>query len=180
MTVEEEIARQALQYVENFFGGFTGEEKAVLPKILKSHDVRWMVTYEGSTLGIYPQTRADLERSVEYNNMGLPSFPGFTISEDEIPDGAPVAITASGSCLFYSSNYTANMFAFSVLPGCSLAVVDHFHEVIVSSSGDKLEYHVDLAFILGIDQGEQWDHVKLRLHELLNHTMGVWKILHES
>ena len=66
------------------------------------------------------------------------------------------------------------MFAFCVSPDSSFTVVDHLHEV-VDTSGNKFTYTVDLAFILGLDKGEQWSSVEPRLSELLDYSMGVWK-----
>ena len=177
--VTEAIAKDALQLVKEFFDGIPGPERDALPKVLKSPG-SWVASYEGSTLGVFFLTRAELQRATEYQNRGWQTFPGFIISEDQKPAKAPVAVAIGGSCNFFASNHTTNMFAFSVKPGASFTVVDHFHEIKDSSSGEEFKYHVDLAFILGIDQGEQRDRVKLRLHELLKHTMGVWKTLHES
>jgi len=66
------------------------------------------------------------------------------------------------------------MFAFCVKPGASFTVVDHFQE-IRDSSGMEFKYQVDLSFVLGIHHEEDWESVKTRLVELLDHSLNVWR-----
>ena len=66
------------------------------------------------------------------------------------------------------------MFAFCVKPGASFTVVDHFQE-IRDVSGKEFKYKVDLAFVIGISNGETWESVKKKLEELLKHSINVWR-----
>lgn len=169
----KKIASDAIKLVEDFFARLSNEEKAALPPVLKTIG-KWMATYDNSTLGIFFLNNPSLKRVVEYQNKGWHPFPGFLISEDQKPANSPVAIAISGSCNFFSSNRTSNMFAFCVRSGASFTVVDHFQE-IRDSSGQEFRYQVDLAFVLGILPGEDWPSVESRLTELLNHSLNIWR-----
>jgi len=135
-----------------------------------------MAQYDDATIGIFFLTKSELQRATNYQNRGFPAFPGFVVSESRKPASVPVAVDIGGSCNVFSSNHTTNMYAFSVKPGASFTVVDHFQE-IRDSSGEEFKYPIDLAFVLAISQKEQWPDVEGRLSELLNHTMSVWRKL---
>ena len=169
-----ELARQALQYVEIFINDLVKKGKTYLPEILRSYG-RWIANYTGSILGIYFLKKDELKRATEYQNKGLSPFPGFLISEDLKPLSDASAIMISGTCDYFASNRTFNMWAFTVKPGASFTVVDHFHEVKDSSTGQEFKFHVDLAFILGFNQEENWADLEPRLFKLLSHTVEVWK-----
>ena len=171
-----ELARQALQYVEIFINDLVQEGETYLPKILRSYG-RWIANYTGSVLGIYFLSKAELKRVAKNQNKSLQPFPGFLISEDLKPTNDASAILISGTCNYFASNRTLNMWAFTVKPGASFAVVDHFHEVKDSSSGREFKFRVDLAFVLGFNQEEHWADLEPRLSELLSHTVDVWKKL---
>jgi hypothetical protein len=167
------IASNAIKLVAGFFAGVKHGDRPSLPPVLKTPG-RWIASYDNSTLGIFFLNEGALQRVTEYQNRGWPPFPGFLISDDQRPEGSPVAITISGSCNFFSSNRTSNMFAFCVKPGASFTVVDHFQE-IRDSSGMEFKYQVDLSFVLGIHHEEDWESVKTRLVELLDHSLNVWR-----
>ena len=171
----QEIARHAIQFVERFFGNLTEVERDLVPSVLRASGT-WMANYDESMLGMFFLNETEQQRATENQSEGWPAFPGFITSEGKKNTDAPVAFSVSGSCNFFSSNHTTNNFAFRVSPGSSFAVVDHFHEVR-DSSGREFKYRVDLAFVLGIRQGEQWAGVECRLSELLNHSMSVWRSL---
>ena len=116
----------------------------------------------------------ELKRVTEYQNNGWPPFPGFLISDEKRPQRSPVAVAISGSCNFFSSNRTSNMFAFCVKPGASFTVIDHFQE-IKDVSGQEFKYKVDLAFIIGIAHEESWESIQKRLLELFKHSLNVWR-----
>lgn len=169
------IAKKTLDYVSQFFSGLKEEEKHHLPAILKSPG-RWIANYQGLALGIFFLNEAALKRVSAYQNKGYPAFPGFMFSEDQKPANVTVAVAMGGSCNFFSSNHTSNVIAFIVQAGSSFTVVDHFHE-IKDSSGEEFKYQIDLAFVLGIHEGEQWDDLEPRITELLNHSISVWRKL---
>jgi hypothetical protein len=171
----KEIVPKAIDHVKGFFDSLGVEESKSLPPILKKTGT-WMAQYDQATIGIFFLTKPELERATNNQNKGYPAFPGFIVSVDNRPAGAPVAVDISGSCNFFSSNHTTNMYAFSVEPGASFTVIDHFQE-IRDSSGEEFRYRVDLAFVIGIHQGEGWQKAEKRLSELLNHTMEVWRKL---
>ena len=161
------IPLNAIKFVTKFFADLDKNQREYLPPILKSPG-RWTATYDNTTLGIFFLNKSAIKRVTEYQNNGWQAFPGFLINEKQKPPGAPVAIMIGGSCNYFSSNHTSNIFAFCVQPGASFTVIDHFHE-IRDSSGKEFKYRVDLAYVLGIHEGEQWLSVETRLHELLNH-----------
>jgi hypothetical protein len=171
-----ELARQAIQYVQTFIDNLVQEGQTYLPKCLKTYG-RWMANYTGYVLGIYFLSKEELKRVVEHQNKGLPPFPGFLISEELKPPNDDTAILTDGTCNYYASNRTVNMWAFTVKPGASFTVVDHFHEIKDSSSGHEFKFRVDLAFILGLQKKERWADIEPRLAELLSHTVVVWKKL---
>jgi len=161
-------ANKAIQFVESFFKKLDDQEKDILPSIFKSK-YDWMATFDDTTLGIFLLTIDARKRIKEYMRKDWHPFPGFFISADKKPGDAPVAIAISGSCNFFSSNHVVHMYAFSVKPGASFTVVDHFMEI-----GPNVTYKVDLAFVLGIDQNEDWLSIESRLLELLKYSMRVW------
>jgi len=171
-----ELARQAVQYVQNFIDNLVQKGQTNLPKCLKTSG-RWMANYTGSVLGIYFLTKEELKRVVEHQNKGLPPFPGFLISDELKPPNDASAILTDGTGNYFASNRTVNMWAFTVKPGASFTVVDHFHEIKDSSTGHEFKFRVDLAFVLGLHKEEQWADLEQRLAELLSHTVEVWKKL---
>jgi hypothetical protein len=173
--VIQDIAKRAIQFVECFFGNLTEIERESVPPVLKSTGT-WVASYDESMLGIFFLDEAEQQRVKQYQNRGWHPFPGLMVSEAQKPPEARVAMKVGGSCNFFASNHTSNLFAFEVSPGSSFTVVDHFHE-IRDSLGQEFKYHVALAFVLGIHQGEQWPDVQRRLSELLNHSMSVWRRL---
>jgi hypothetical protein len=178
MTAKEDIkkiASRATEYVKNFFVSLEEEQKKILPPILKKPGT-WMAQYDEASIGFFFLTMDELKRATKNQNKGFPAFPGFIISDDKRPAGIQVWVSVPGTCHFYSSNHTKNMYVFSVKPGDSFTVVDHFQE-IRDSSGEEFKYRVDLAFVIGIYPGEEWPLVEKRLSELLDHTMGVWRKL---
>lgn len=166
------IASKAINFVKKFFSRLKNEERTSLPTVLKSPGT-WMAVCDKAVLGIFFLNESSIQRVTDYQNKGWHPFPGFLISEDQNSANSPVGIAISGSCNFFSSNRTTNMFAFCVKPGASFTVVDHFQE-IRDSSGQEFKYQVDLAFVLGIVPNEDWSSVQSRLSELLNHSLKVW------
>ncbi len=170
---KQDIASKAIDYVKGFFDTFEVEEKESFPSILNKPG-SWMAQYDDGMIGIFFLTKSELKRATQYQNRGYPAFPGFIVSKDKRPSDAPVAISISGSCNYFSSNHTTNMYSFVVEAGASFTVVDHFQE-IKDTSGEEFKYHVDLAFVIGFQQNEGWEKVKKRLSKLLNYTIEVWR-----
>ena len=167
------IASNAIELVDKFFAEIKHQAEIPLPPVLKSSG-RWIASYDNSTLGIFYLNNNALQRVTEYQNKGWPPFPGFLISDKNRPSGSQVAVAISGSCNFFSSNRTSNVFAFCVKPGASFTVVDHFQE-IKDVSGQEVKYKVDLAFIIGIAHEESRESIEKRLLELLEHSLNVWR-----
>jgi hypothetical protein len=171
----QKIAKRAVQLVVRFFRDLTVTQRDLVPSVLESAGT-WMASFDESILGIFYLNESEQQRVKQYQERGWHPFPGFMVGEGKKPAGAPVAMKMGESCNFLSSNHTSNLFAFEISPGSSFTVADHFHE-IRDSSGQEFKYHVALAFVLGISQGEQWPDVERRLSELLNYSMGVWRKL---
>jgi hypothetical protein len=171
----QKIAKHAVQLVVRFFRDLTVTERDLVPSVLRSAGT-WMASFDESILGIFYLSESEQQRVKQYQERGWHPFPGFMVGEGKKPAGAPVAMKMGGSCKFLSSNHTSNLFAFEISPGSSFTVAVHFHE-IRDSSVQEFIYHVALAFVLGISQGEQWPDVERRLSELLNYSMGVWRKL---
>jgi len=167
------LAQNAIDFVEKFFNELDPQEKSYLPAVLKSPG-RWMAILDSIALGLFFLNESASERVTQYQNKDWNPFPGFFKGTDQETVEYPVAIMVSGTCNFFSSNRTSNIFAFCVKPGASFTVVDHFQE-IRDASGQEFKYNVDLAFVLGIHRGEQWPSVELRLSDLLNHSLSVWR-----
>ncbi len=169
----QKMAGHAVQLVGRFFRDITVEEKELVQSVLKSDGI-WMASTDESILGVFYLNESEQQRVKEYQVKGWPPFPGFMVVEGKKPTGAPVAMKMGGTCNFLSSNHTSNLIAFEVSPGASFTVTDHFHE-IRDASGKEFKFHVALAFVLGVSEGEQWPDVERRLSELLNYSMGVWR-----
>jgi hypothetical protein len=175
MTLEsgQVMAQQAVECVQGFFAGHGEEQTACLPGVLRSSGM-WMTVSDPSILAIFFLDEAEQKKINRHKKKGWHPFPGFLISESQRPADQRAAYYVRRPCCYYASKRSANMFAFCVSPDSSFTVVDHLHEV-VDTSGNKFTYTVDLAFILGLDKGEQWSSVEPRLSELLDYSMGVWK-----
>ncbi|MBW2063375.1 MAG: hypothetical protein JRJ03_00440 [Deltaproteobacteria bacterium] len=171
--IAPEMVKRAIHFVATFFKGLSNQDKDLLPQILKS-DGDWMAAYDVSVLAIFFLGKATRRKVFENRREGWPPFPGLLVGSDRRPRNAPVAIEVGGTCNYFVSNHTANMFAFSVQPGASFTIVDHFHEVRDSSTGKMFKYQVDIGFVLGISPEENWPDVEPRLKDLLRHTMDVW------
>ena len=174
MDFKSDLAMKSLKYVESFFNDSDIKGSFYLPKSLKAKG-RWIANYTGSVLGIYYLNNKELKRAVKYQNRGFPPFPGFVIDDNLKPPTEASAILVGGKCNYFAANRTVNLWAFTVKPGASFTVIDHFHEIKDSSTGENFAFRVDLAFILGIQQNYEWSDLELKLSELLLNTIEVWK-----
>lgn len=167
------IAASSIKFVAHFFAALAGTDRNCLPPVLRTPG-HWVASYDDYTLAIYFLDKEALKRVTDFQNKGWPPFPGFLMSDTTRPSGSPVAVQISGSCNVFSSNRTTNMFSFSVKQGASFVVVDHFQE-IKDSSGQEFKYKVDLAFVLGINNNESCEGLRVRLSDLLQHSLEVWR-----
>jgi len=168
------MVREAINLVTTFFEKLPEQDKNVLPQVLKS-DGSWVAAYDHSVIGLFFIDKTKMKAVLSNQHQNLPLFPGLLVSSDRKPQNAPVAINAGGTCNYFESNHTSNLFAFNVQPGASFTIVNHFHEVKDASSGKIFKSHVDLGFVLGIHPKEKWTDIAPRLIDLLNHTMDVWR-----
>lgn len=175
--IKSELAHKSLTFVEDFFNGLIRKGEDYLPACLRVKG-SWMANYTDYVLGIYFLNEVELERVDRYHKQKWPPFPGFLVSEDSKPANETSAIGISGQCNYFVSNRTANMWAFTVSPGASFTVLDHFHEIKDSSTGVVFNFKVDLAFVLGLQQEKKWADLKPRLSELLTYTVDAWKKSH--
>lgn len=176
MTVDaaKDITHQALKFLEGFVFRLDETEKALLPEVLQ-HTASLTAACDGLVLAVFCLDLEETERVEEYQKKGWHLFPGFITSENRrSADEVSVAFNVHGKCHFFSSNQSSGNFAFSVSPDSSFTVVDHVHE-IVGTSGEKLTYRVPLAFVLGLNEGEEWPEIEARLSELLAFSLDVWK-----
>ena len=169
------IANKSVEFVKSFFANLPDEEKQILPRIFKTAG-SWLGNFDDFTISIFYLTNEEMQRVVKNINQRIQGFPGFYISESNRKDKIPVAIKMEGSCNYFASCHTENIIAFSVCPGSSFTVIDHFHE-IKDSSGKEFKYRVDLAFLLGILPDEKWPQFEKRLAELLHHSLDTWRHL---
>jgi hypothetical protein len=169
----KEMAQKAVNVVQGFFDGLGEKETGHLPEVLKSSGT-WMAVSDASILAIFFLSEAEQKRIDRHKEKGWHPFPGLVISESQRPADQRAAYNIRGPYRFYSSKRSSNMFAFCISRDSSLTVVDHIHH-IVDASGNRFTYTVDLAFILGLQEDEEWPRVKPRLSELLDYSMGVWK-----
>jgi hypothetical protein len=167
------IASSSIKFVAHFFADLAGTDRNCLPPVLRTPG-HWIASYDDQSLAIYFLDKDSLKRVTDFQNKGWPPFPGFLISDATRPPGSPVAVAISGSCNVFSSIRTINMFSFLVKPGASFVVVDHFQE-IKDLSGQEFKYKVDLAFVLGIINDESWEGLRVRLSNLLQHSLKVWR-----
>lgn len=166
---------KAIEEITHFFANLTDKEKTILPSVLKMNG-SWFSIYDDYSLGIFYITEKENDRVNKYLEKGFPAFPGFIISENKKSTDIPIAIVEKGKCNYFSSNHTSNLIAFKIFPESSFTVVNHIHE-INDASGQKFKYHVDLAFFLGTLPNEDWDKLKIRLLELLQYSLNVWKTI---
>jgi len=167
------IASKSVEFVKSFFANLPHEERSFLPSIFKTAG-SWLGNFDDFTIGIFYLTKEEMQRVVKKMNRRIHAFPGFYVSEPNRKEQMPVAIKMDGSCQYFSSCHTENIIAFSVYQGSSFTVVDHFHEIKVSS-GQEFKYRVDLAFLLGLLPDEDWQQFEKRLSELLLHSLNTWR-----
>lgn len=169
----KKIASKSVEFVKSFFANLSSEEKELLPPVLKTTGT-WIANYDDFSVGIFYLTGHEMQRAVSNMNQGIPVFPGFYVSDSNRPENAPVAIRMEGSCNYFASCHTTNIIAFSICRGSSFTVIDHFHEIKVSS-GQEFKYRVDLAFFLGVLPSEEWQQFRERLSALLHHSLNTWR-----
>lgn len=167
------IAKQSLDLVNNYFSELSPDDRAMLPPIFSTEAV-WFCLFNEYSIGIFYLTSEEKERVDNNLKNQIQAFPGFYINEQNRKEGTRVAIKQEGSCNYYSSNYTSNIIAFSICPGSSFIVIDHFHEII-DSTENKHQFKVDLAYFLGLLPNEKLQDIENRLTDLLNHSLSIWR-----
>ena len=173
--IVENIAKKSIEFVEGFVASLSTEDESILPPIF-SKKSSWICLYDKFTIGIFKVLNDDIDKIKSNVDNKIQAFPGFYLSESNGEETTKVAIKQEGSCNYFSSNHTSNNIAYSIGPGSSCTVVNHFHE-IKDLSGQEYKYQVDLAFLFGFLPNENWQHFKKRLSELLNHSLEVWRSL---
>ena len=169
----KEIANKSIEFVKDFFSKLSDTEKATFPPVLKENRI-WFANYDDLLIGIFYITE-EQQREIKNNlNHGLPAFPGLFISNNSNIRNLPVVIKAKGSCNYFESNITTNIIAFDIFPEASLTIQDHLH-IIKETSSQEIKYKVDLAFLLGKEKNEKWKKFEIRLLELLQFNLYVWK-----
>ncbi len=163
------IAWKAVDLVENSIRSLHPERRAIMPSILNLPG-KWVASYSTGVLAILYLNNAQIERVVECNNKNINPFAGFIAPEGI---GSPVAINVSGTNNVFVSNSIANMYSFKVSPEASFIVLNHTQE-LTDSSGEKMQYTVDLALVLGLREKETWDSLAVRLLQLFDYFEVVW------
>lgn len=174
----QEIAKNAIRYIESYFKELPATEKKFLPPVLKLNGV-WFPNYSNNVLGFFYLLEGEQHRIQEYLNRNWPPFPGFIIDDDQKKQSLRVAIRVDGACNSFISIQTKNLIAFHVGSKASFIVENHSHE-IKDSSGIELKYRIDFALIFGLQKQEKWSSLKLRLSNLLNHSLALRRGLDET
>ncbi len=169
-TLDANISKSAIQLIEAYLHSLNAEDSAALPKIFQKVG-KWIAVHDQSILSIFYLDPSDQNKIVEFQKKGWNPFPAFFVPTGQ--DG-PVAFRMGGTNGFFNSNRVSNMYAFKVQPGASFTVSGHFQEV-TAPSGEKIQYKISLAFVLGLNENEQWESIEKRLKSLLENTMQNWK-----
>jgi hypothetical protein len=174
----QELTQKAVETVQRFFADHLEDQQAVFPEALQSSGI-WMAMCLEQVLAIFFLNDKEQQRINACKHKGRHPFPEFVIGEGARPAGRRATFHVTGPFGFYASRRTSNMFAFALGPGSSCTVEEHVHEVVDTSENKvAYTYKVDLAFMLGLDEGERSIEVGIRLAKLLSHTLEVWKTVH--
>lgn len=170
-TPDTNIQKKAIELIESFFVSLSPEDRAVLPSILRRGEGKWAVLQDQSILAIFYLDEVEQKRISEFQKKGWNPFPAFFAPKDK---EGPVAFDMGGTDGFFSSNRISNMYSFKIRPGTSFTVSEHFQDV-VAPSGEKIQYKIDLAFLLSLSKNEQWNNIEKRLKDLLESSMRTWR-----
>lgn len=169
----QEIAQKAVETVQLFFAKHMDDDDISFPAILQTSGV-WMAILADEVLGIYFLAEREQERINTCRQQKRHPFPGFMVGEARRPADHRAAFGVFSPFRFYSGKRSNSTFAFSLTREASCVVVDHVHEMI-GGPENKESYPVDLAYLLGHGEKEQWHSLAPRLSALLDYTLELWK-----
>ncbi len=165
----QDIILEALRLLVSFLDGLNKTDQDLLPSIIKSEHY-WVGMFDNDVLAMFCINEEAEKRIKEYEKKYWHPFPGFLVKADQTGTGQPTAIKIGGACNYFSSNSFSHINAFGVEPGASFTVVDQYMEI-----GPEVKYSIDLAFVLGISQYEDWEGIQTRFLDLLNHSLSIWR-----
>ena len=149
---------------------FREKPSGELPPILKPYEGAWMVSNAESYVSLFYLSDLSLQRIKDYKNRGWHPFPGlFTPNND-----SPAAFALNGSMTFLDSNITSGGYAFRIGRSASCIIHNHHHTAI-DADGTKADCTVDLAFVVGVQEGFEPESVIDVFRSLFDHLVEVWK-----
>jgi hypothetical protein len=111
-----------------------------------------------------------LQRVREYQAKKWHPFPGlFSPTES-----ASALIAMDGTDGFFESNVTKNGYAFRVGRNASFILHNHRHS-ITDPEGNKADYVVDLAFVVGVDAAAKFRTTEKAFTHLFKYLTTVWR-----
>jgi len=131
-----------IQAAKKYFSSCAPSQK---PPVLQGGN-GWMALNGEWYFALFCLTEQSIKRVQEYKTKKWHPFPGlFSPSES---GAALIAIDSTDN--FFDSNMTQNGLAFNVGRKSSFILLNHRHS-ITDAKGNKADYIVDLAFVVGID-----------------------------
>lgn len=119
-------------------------------------------------VGLFYLTLEQGRRATTAQARGLGPFPSLLTTDPS----QEVAIDVKGPNFFFGGNRAEGL-VLRIGPPASMTIWRHVQ--IFKHNGKRIAYPVDLGFVLGLRQDEQFETVRPRLLSLLRHTIKVWR-----
>lgn len=142
--------------------------KEKVPPVLHSKGT-WTVLRGGWFWALFYVTEPSLRRIREYQAKKWHPFPGL-FSPDET---GPVLIATDGKDGLFDSNITENGYGFRV--GRNATFILHNHrQIITDETGNKAEYQVELAFVVGENAAREYGSIENAFLHLFKYLVQIW------
>jgi len=129
----------------------------------------WMALNGEWYWALFYLTDTSLQRVRKYQAKKWHPFPGlFSPTES-----ASALIAMDGIDGFFESNMTENGYAFRIGRNASFILHNHRHS-ITNPEGIKVDYLVDLAFVVGIDAADKFKTTEKAFTHLFKYLTKVW------
>lgn len=140
-----------------------------VPPELQDGEV-WMALNGEWYWALFYLTESSLQRVREYQVKKWHPFPGlFSPTES-----ASALIAMDGKDGFFESNVTKNGYAFRVGRNASFILHNHRHS-ITDPAGNKADYLVDLAFVVGVGAAAKFKTTEKAFTHLFKYLTKVWR-----
>lgn len=164
------IGKQSADFVKEYF---SSSAITVLPYVEKLPD-NWVAVSDKSLLIIFPEDKDFTKKMENFTAKGWHPLPLLATTNKKVK----VAFEVTAKNCLLMSNHVSNMFSLRVSPEATIVIQNHLQEFTDVKTGADINYKIDIAFVLGLKEGEGWDSVEDRLKDLLDYFLTRWKGLH--